>query len=167
MLHIRGILGAGAIATMFFAVQYLPIADAVVFTFLAPVLITVAAPFVLGEDSGRQWLPVLAAMLGVLLICQPSVLFGDARLTRTGVITGLLHSCFSAAGKVKSLAYVRLACVKAAGHRGPLGYCRAEPCLPFTRPLPGLPGFWDIRSHKQLCTVLHQVSTCESSVRGP
>lgn len=102
MLSLGGLLGSGTITALFFAVRYLPIADAIVFTFLAPVLITVAAPSVLGEDSGSQWLPVLGAMLGVVFICQPSLLFGHGRLTGLGVITGSLHTTFSAAEKVLS-----------------------------------------------------------------
>jgi len=40
-LNIRGVLGVGSVTCLFFAVRYLPIADAIIFTFLTPVLITI------------------------------------------------------------------------------------------------------------------------------
>lgn len=100
-LNIRGVLGVGSVTCLFFAVRYLPIADAIIFTFLTPVLITIAAPFVLREDAGNQWLPILCAMFGVILICQPSFLFGQARLSLVGVIFGSAHAISSSAAKVQ------------------------------------------------------------------
>lgn len=102
MLNARGVLGMCSVMSLFFAVRYLPVADAIVFTFLSPVIILVASPYVLGEETGNQWLPVLLATTGVLLICQPSFLFGHARLSYVGVMFGLMHACISAAAKVRS-----------------------------------------------------------------
>eukprot|EP00892_Ulva_mutabilis_P007720 jgi/Ulvmu1/531/UM001_0539.1 len=100
LLNMRGILGVGSLSCLFFAMRHLPLADAIVFTFLAPVLITIASPFVLQEKTGNQWLPVLGAVLGVLLICQPSFLFGQSRLKFIGVLFGVMHASFSAAAKM-------------------------------------------------------------------
>lgn len=100
MLHVRGILGMGAILSLFFTIKYLPVADAVVFSFLAPVIVTAAAPYVLREDSGNQGLPILAATVGVLLVCQPSFLFGHARLNWIGVMCGGMYAATSASAQV-------------------------------------------------------------------
>lgn len=100
MLNVRGIVGMTSVTGLFFAMRYLPVADAVVFTFIAPVIILVASPYVLGEGTGNQWLPILLASAGVLLICQPSFLFGKARLSLLGVLFGFIHAAASAAAKV-------------------------------------------------------------------
>lgn len=100
MLHVRGVLGMGSAVSLFFALRYLPVADAIVFTFLSPLIIMVAAPYLLREDTGNQWLPILLATVGVLFICQPSFLFGTARLGFVGVLCGGVHATVSAMAKV-------------------------------------------------------------------
>lgn len=100
MLNLRGILGMASVLSLFFAVRYMPLADAVVFTFLSPLMIMIASPYVLKEDTGNQWLPIILATMGVLFICQPSFLFGEARLPLIGVACGSIHATVSAAAKV-------------------------------------------------------------------
>lgn len=100
MLHVRGVLGMGSVVSLFFAIRNLPVADAIVFTFISPIIIMVAAPYLLQEHTGNHWLPVLLATVGVLLICQPSFLFGEARLSFIGVLCGGCHATVSAMAKV-------------------------------------------------------------------
>jgi drug/metabolite transporter (DMT)-like permease len=110
MLCLRGLLGFSSITALFFALQQLPIADATVFTFLAPVYVSTVSEWLLGEDPGSR-LPLVACVLGMLLVAQPGVLFGQARLPAHGVLLGLLHSIFSAAAKASPYALAAVPCI--------------------------------------------------------
>jgi len=70
----RGAL-AGASAAMFiFGVKYVPLADAVAITFVAPFLVTLAAAFVLRERVGlRRWIAVALGFVGVLIVIRPGM----------------------------------------------------------------------------------------------
>ena len=77
MLLLRGFLGTGGIVGLFVAIQLLPLADVSAIGLLIPVFVSVAAPLALGEGAARgslAALPLCAA--GVLLVAQPSFLFG-------------------------------------------------------------------------------------------
>ena len=57
----------------------LPLADATVLGRLAPLLEALLAPLLLGEPGSRAvWLALPPCLLGVILIAQPSALFGSA-----------------------------------------------------------------------------------------
>lgn len=69
-------LRAGALATsislLFVGLTYLPIADATVLSFMAPLFITALSGPLLGERIGwHRWLAVLAGLAGVLFIVRP------------------------------------------------------------------------------------------------
>lgn len=70
----RGAL-AGASAAMFiFGVRYVPLADAVAITFVAPFMVTLAAAFVLRERVGiRRWAAVVLGFVGVLIVIRPGM----------------------------------------------------------------------------------------------
>ena len=53
LLLIRGIFGFGAIINYFFAVQFLPLSEALVLTFTAPIWAAVLGPFVIKETPQR------------------------------------------------------------------------------------------------------------------
>jgi hypothetical protein len=66
----------GAITSLYWAVQLLPLADVAVFGLLVPVFVAVAAPLLLGEQAGRAALLALPlCAVGVILVAQPSFLF--------------------------------------------------------------------------------------------
>jgi drug/metabolite transporter (DMT)-like permease len=100
LLCLRGLCGFGNVTTLFYAVKLLPLADATVFTFLPPVYVATLSQWLLHEDPGSHW-PLAACVVGMLLVVQPSALFGRARLPLGGAMIGLLHSIFSAAAKVR------------------------------------------------------------------
>jgi drug/metabolite transporter (DMT)-like permease len=78
----RGVFGFVALSLYYFSVVNLPLADASVIQYTNPVWVVLLAALLLGERAGIGQVLVLAACLaGVLLITQPSFLFGgDARL---------------------------------------------------------------------------------------
>eukprot|EP00887_Chlorella_sp_A99_P005580 scaffold1.g5580.t1 len=77
LLLFRGCLGFGAVSTIYGAVALLPLADAAVLAFLAPIFVALVSPCALGEPLScgvAGALPLAAA--GVVLVAQPTVLFG-------------------------------------------------------------------------------------------
>ena len=87
LLLARGLLGYGALSCYFFAVQHLPLGDAVLLQFSHPIFVTLLAPLLLKEKgSSTQWALTLLALAGVAMIVQPTGEF------RPGAWVGLLGS---------------------------------------------------------------------------
>ncbi len=64
------------VSTVFFvaALRYLPLADATAVTFVAPLLITALAPFLLKEQvSPARWCAVGIGLVGTLIVLRPGV----------------------------------------------------------------------------------------------
>lgn len=100
LLLTRGLVGAAALVTYYFALVGLPLAEATVLQQTAPLWTAVFAAFALRE---RLTLRVVGALLlafvGVLLIAQPSWLFGGhggARVSLGYASIGLLSAVLSA-----------------------------------------------------------------------
>jgi len=56
----------------FAAVSRIPLVDAIALIFIAPLLVTIAAPRVLGEQVGwRRWTAVVVGFMGVLVMLRP------------------------------------------------------------------------------------------------
>lgn len=69
---LRAVMLATATVLFFTALQTMPIADALAVYFIYPFLITLLAPWVLGETVGiRRYLAVLVGFLGTFLIVRP------------------------------------------------------------------------------------------------
>ena len=83
----RSILVLAATACMFTAVGFMPLADAVAITFIAPLLITALSVPFLGERVGlRRWIAVCVGFAGMLVIIRPGGgLFQPAALLPIGV----------------------------------------------------------------------------------
>ena len=83
----RSILDLSATACMFTAVGFMPLADAVAITFIAPLLITALSVPFLGERVGlRRWIAVCVGFAGMLVIIRPGGgLFQPAALLPIGV----------------------------------------------------------------------------------
>ena len=104
LLLTRGLVGSAALVTYYFALVGLPLAEATVLQQTAPLWTAVFAAFALRE---RLTLRVAGALLlafgGVLLIAQPSWLFGgagDDRVSLGFASVGLLSAVLSAVAYV-------------------------------------------------------------------
>lgn len=97
---LRGIAGCVSVSAIFFGVRYLPLADATALTFLAPAFVAAISPCVLHETPRSIVPALLACSLGVLLVTQPAILFGTARLPALGLFFGLLQPFASGVAKV-------------------------------------------------------------------
>lgn len=102
LLVLRSLVGFAALTCFYFAVVRLPLAEATVIHFTNPVFTALLAVPLLGERlRRREWLLALAGLGGVVLVAQPSFLFGRASpLDSLGVAAALAASVLAA------LAYV-------------------------------------------------------------
>ena len=75
MLQItRGALAAGSATLFVVAVSYVPLADAVAISFVAPFIVTVLGALVLREPVGlRRWLAVAGGFIGMLVVTRPGL----------------------------------------------------------------------------------------------
>ena len=79
LLLLRGAAGFVALDCLFYAVARLPLAEATVFQYLNPVLVTLLAAAFLGERITRSAVVSLVTCIaGVLLVARPTALFGGA-----------------------------------------------------------------------------------------
>ena len=70
----RGALAAGSAALFIVAVAYVPLADAVAVSFVAPFLVTVMGAVLLGERVGpRRWIAITIGFLGMLIVIRPGL----------------------------------------------------------------------------------------------
>jgi drug/metabolite transporter (DMT)-like permease len=77
LLVLRGLFGLGGVSCFFWALTALPLADATVLHYTNPVITALLAALVLGESLGRAEIGgALLSLAGVVLIAQPSFLFG-------------------------------------------------------------------------------------------
>jgi drug/metabolite transporter (DMT)-like permease len=68
----RGVLAACSATLFIFAVSYVPLADAVAITFVAPFFVTVMGALILREPVGiRRWVAVTIGFLGTLIVIRP------------------------------------------------------------------------------------------------
>ncbi|RDD62521.1 DMT family transporter [Ferruginivarius sediminum] len=69
----RGLLLAGAILTIFWALKYLPIANAIAIFFVEPLILTLMSAALLGEPIGwRRISAVGVGLLGAMIVIRPS-----------------------------------------------------------------------------------------------
>jgi drug/metabolite transporter (DMT)-like permease len=70
---VRIVLSALEVAMFFWAVSYLPLADAVTFYLAGPIYVTALSVVLLGEKVGwRRWGAVMVGFVGVVLALRPS-----------------------------------------------------------------------------------------------
>lgn len=70
----RGVLAASSAAIFIYAVTYVPLADAVAISFVAPFMVTLMGALWLGERVGiRRWLAVTIGFLATLIIIRPGM----------------------------------------------------------------------------------------------
>ena len=99
VLLIRGIVGFIALNCFYFAILRLPLADATVLQFLNPAFTSVIAAIFIAEALGiRHMGLVVFSLLGVMLVAQPTFLFGqmsaglDPLAVGAGVVSALLSA---------------------------------------------------------------------------
>lgn len=69
---IRSILLVSTTCTFFYAIKYIPLADAIAIGFASPLLATALAIPMLGEKVGlRRWSAILIGFAGVLIVLRP------------------------------------------------------------------------------------------------
>ncbi|KAK9828954.1 hypothetical protein WJX72_003023 [[Myrmecia] bisecta] len=103
MLFLRGLFGFGSISCLYWVVDLLPLSDAMVLTFLAPLIVACLGPMVLKEPFAKVTVYAIPlSVLGVVLIAKPTALFGRRKvpISSKGVFIGCLQPIFSAAAKM-------------------------------------------------------------------
>jgi len=69
---VRGVVAAGSATLFIFAINHVPLADAVAVSFVAPFIVTVLGALILKEPVGfRRWLAVLTGFVGMLFVIRP------------------------------------------------------------------------------------------------
>lgn len=102
LLAVRGMFGFGAIGCYFFAVTMLPLNDAMVLTFLSPLVVALLSPVAINEHPPKAvYVAIPVCVAGVILITQPSFL-GRVSEHRSmlGVTLAIGQACFSACAKM-------------------------------------------------------------------
>lgn len=70
----RGLLAVTSAACFIFAVKFVPLADAVAISFVAPFLVTAMGALFLGENVGpRRWSAVIVGFCGALIVIRPGL----------------------------------------------------------------------------------------------
>jgi len=70
----RGVLAACSATLFIFAIAYVPLADAVAITFVAPFMVTILGALILRETVGiRRWTAVTIGFLGTLIVIRPGM----------------------------------------------------------------------------------------------
>jgi drug/metabolite transporter (DMT)-like permease len=77
-LILRALFGFGGLFCLYYSVHYLPLAEATVFRFLVPIVTAFACSILLGTSFTRkEFLAGLIALLGVIIIAHPAIIFGS------------------------------------------------------------------------------------------
>ena len=95
---VRGICAALSAALFIIGVYFVPLADAVSVTFVAPLIVTMMGAFILGERVGiHRWTATIIGFLATLIVIRP----GFASF-HPGLLLPLTASCLFAARQVIS-----------------------------------------------------------------
>lgn len=90
---LRGILNIASVYGAFFAVSLLPLADAVAFSYVAPIFATILAVFILKEKIGKhRIIAIIFAFIGVMVLVRPGF-----QTLSIGMVSSLgAAACFAA-----------------------------------------------------------------------
>ncbi len=79
--------------TFFFGLRYLPVADMVILTQAAPLLVVIFAVLMLGERAGpRRWLGVAIGFVGVVIVLKPG--FGFVWASLFGLASAVIYAIY-------------------------------------------------------------------------
>lgn len=71
---LRGAVAAGSASLFIFAVSFVPLADAVAISFVAPFMVTLMGAMILREPVGmRRWAAVILGFIGTLIVLRPGM----------------------------------------------------------------------------------------------
>jgi len=74
MQVLRGVLAVISASAFIFALRYVPLADAVAVTFVAPFMVTIFGALILREKVGpRRWTAVTIGFVGTLIVIRPGI----------------------------------------------------------------------------------------------
>lgn len=103
LLITRGLLGLIGLICFFYSITHLPLADATVIQYTNPVFVGIFAAIWLREQLGlRDVGAALACVAGVILIAQPSIIFG----TETARLPAFEVFVAAAGALISAVAYV-------------------------------------------------------------
>jgi S-adenosylmethionine uptake transporter len=69
---LRGLGAVGSATCFIIAIRYVPLADAVAVTFVAPFIVTALGAFLLKEPVGpRRWMAIVIGFIGMLIVIRP------------------------------------------------------------------------------------------------
>ncbi len=95
----RGAASAAAVSTLYWALTYIPLADATAMFMLAPIVVTALSPFILGERIGiRRIAAIGVGFAGVLVILRPGF-GGSAPGYYIGLLAGFLLAFYFIANR--------------------------------------------------------------------
>jgi drug/metabolite transporter (DMT)-like permease len=90
---VRSALLLGTTSTFFFGLMYLKLADLVILTQAAPLIVVALSVVLLGEKVGpRRWLGVLVGFAGVVIILKPG--FGFEWASLFGLASALIYAVY-------------------------------------------------------------------------
>ncbi len=96
---VRGALNASAVIAFFWAIKFIPLADATAMMLFAPIVVTVLSPFFLGERIGViRSAAAACGFAGVLLILRPGF-HGDPTGYYIGLASGILLGLYFIANR--------------------------------------------------------------------
>jgi drug/metabolite transporter (DMT)-like permease len=97
----RAVVAVATASTFFFALGELPLAEALVLTFLSPMFVALFGVFLLAERaSGRIYLALAAGFLGVLVVVSDQLGSGGETRSLAGAIAAFASALFYALGLV-------------------------------------------------------------------
>ncbi|MEZ5668203.1 MAG: DMT family transporter [Alphaproteobacteria bacterium] len=118
---VRGLLTIGSSVLFIFAIRFVPLADALAVSFIAPLVVTILGATLLGETVGiRRWTAVAVGFVGAIIVVRPGmgvvhpaallVLVAASMFAGRQVITRLLGD---RDGNMTTMAYTAIAGVVA------------------------------------------------------
>ncbi|NBS96579.1 MAG: DMT family transporter, partial [Betaproteobacteria bacterium] len=130
----RGVLVALTTITFFSVLKRLPLAEATALNFLAPVMVLIASPWVLGEPlRWRHALGVLLGFGGMLIVIRPG-----GTLPLEGVLLGLLSAVILAAFQIATRRVAADDPITTNAYSGVFGTLVFTLALPWAGPWPNL-----------------------------
>ena len=92
LMAVRVCLTTVEVSSFYYAVAYMPLADAITFWMAAPIYVAAMSPLLLGEHVGwRRWTAIGIGFIGVLIALQPS----SDSLTTPALIALFGSLCFA------------------------------------------------------------------------
>ena len=96
---VRGALNSTAIASLYWSLTYIPLADATAMFMFAPAVVTLLSPVMLGERIGiRRIVAIAIGFVGVVTILKPGF-SGDPIGYYIGLLSGILMGCYFVANR--------------------------------------------------------------------